>query len=94
MRTDVFIDMLIKEHKPETRSHLQRSSGKERTHLDSSCEVKTPLVKSRIHLWVLRCDECGLVFDSTHDFNDILKHGAQRTKIVNDNYLLMFMRNH
>lgn len=76
MRTDVFIDMPIKEHKPETTSHLQRSSGEERTHLNSSCEVKCPAFKitdSSLGFAMASCDDCGLVFDSTHDLQRHIK---------------------
>lgn len=76
MRTDVFVDMPIKEHKPETRSRLQRSSGEERTRLNSSCEVKSPtfeITDSSLGSAMASCDDCGLVFDSTHDLQRHIK---------------------
>lgn len=76
MRTDVYIDMPIKEHKPETTSHLQRSSGEERTHLNSSREVKSPtfeITDSYLGSAMASCDDCGLVFDSTHDLQRHIK---------------------
>lgn len=76
MRTDVFIDMPIKEHKLETTRHLQRSSGDERTHLNRFCGVKSPtfeITDSSLGSAMASCDDCGLVFDSTHDLQRHIK---------------------
>lgn len=76
MRSDVFIDMPIKEYKPETNSHLQRYSGEGKTHLNSSCEVKNPnseITDSSFGFAMASCDYCGPVFDSTLDFQRHIK---------------------
>lgn len=72
MRTDVFIDMLIKEHKPEKKRNLQRSSREQRTQLDSSCEVKNPTCDTDSSLGSAMAS-CGLVFDSSHDLQQQIK---------------------
>lgn len=76
MRTDIFSDMPIKEHKPEAASHLQVYSEEERTHLNSCCEVKSPtfaIMDSSSGSAMSSCDDCGLVFDSTHDLQRHIK---------------------
>jgi hypothetical protein len=69
MRTEVFTDMRIKEDKPKTSSHLQRTHEEERRYLNSTSEVQNPNFENTdlsLGVMMTSCDDCGLVFDSTH----------------------------
>lgn len=94
MRTDVFTSMSIKEDKPDTTGQLQISFGEERTHLNSSGEVKSPSFEntdSSVGATMVSCDDCGLVFDSTHDLQRHIKRWCPendngKRKLPLDNY--------
>lgn len=76
MRTEIFSDMPIKEHKPGATNQLQIPFEEERTHLNSSVEVKRPtfaIMDSSVGSALSSCDDCGLVFDSPHDLQRHIK---------------------
>lgn len=102
MRTDVFTETSIKEPDSKITVHLQKSSGEERTHLNSSGEVKIPNFEnidttfySPLDESMASCDDCGLVFES---FSDLQRHikkwcpenDNRKRKLPQD----MILRNH
>ena len=70
MRTEVLSNMFIKEDNPKTTFHLQESPKEERTHMNSSGEIKSPTTDNIYATFyspfdesMPSCDDCGLVFE-------------------------------
>ena len=94
MRTEVFTNMSIKEDNPRTTYHLQESPREERMLLNNPVEIRSPTFEntdSSMGATMVFCDDCGLVFESTHDLQRHIKrfcpeNDNRKRKLPLDNY--------